>query len=107
MDLEASDDDSATGATAQAFVVGTERQGTESARQGINGSTVIEPENRAKSTILCVSSFEMPWVCMVATMLASWICLPPQGIEASRLNKRAVTAWPSSAMKKRNSKDCT
>ena len=54
--------------------------------------------NRAKSAVLCVKSRRRPWVCIVATMLASWTCLLPMAIEARRPRRLAVTAGPSSAI---------
>ena len=39
--------------------------------QGTSGSTVIKDANLMKSAVLCVKSFERPFACMDATMLAS------------------------------------
>jgi len=44
---------------------------------GYNGITVISEPNRLKSATLSVKIWRMAWTCIVATMFASWTCLPP------------------------------
>ena len=45
---------------------------------GYNGITVISEPNRLKSATLFVKIWRMVWTCIVATMFASWTCLPPK-----------------------------
>ena len=63
---------------------------------GYNGITVISEPNREKSATLFVKIWRMPWTCIVATMFASWTCLPPKEYVLSNPSRFDVTSGPSS-----------
>jgi len=66
---------------------------------GYNGITVISEPNREKSATLFVKIWRMPWTCIVATMFASWTCLPPREYVLSNPSKFDVASGPSSAIR--------
>jgi len=61
------------------------------------GTTVMKAEKRTKFEVLWVKSYRIPYTCMVATMLASWTCLPAMLTCPNTARSFSVTAGPSSA----------
>src|SRR5271157_1028393 len=66
---------------------------------GYNGITVISEPNREKSATLFLKIWRMAWTCIVATMFASWTCLPPREYVLSNPSKFDVASCPSSAIR--------
>ena len=65
--------------------------------EGLSAETLTKCH--VESAALFVSSFGMPYLCIVATMLASWTCLPPRATDVSSVMRFAVTIAQSSAIR--------
>src|SRR5215471_3175795 len=60
-----------------------------------SGITVMRSSNLVKSATLIVISLSMPCTTIVATMLASCTCFPPQAISSRRSSSRSATRLSS------------